>query len=133
LRLLRSLAPAFFLAAFVAAPAIAAPRTIDDCEKIEAADAYNQCLALFGPVARGHAALAGGDAQMMEMAAAKGGEKEAAPGPRHAHRSAARHARPQHHAGRHAHSKERAAWSRRGHQTRAKMVLSVVSPKTRLR
>ncbi len=29
----------------------AAPRTINDCEKIEAADAYNQCLALFGPPA----------------------------------------------------------------------------------
>jgi len=28
-----------------------APRTINDCEKIQAADAYNQCLASFGPVA----------------------------------------------------------------------------------
>jgi len=27
------------------------PRTINDCEKIQAADAYNQCLASFGPVA----------------------------------------------------------------------------------
>ncbi len=25
------------------------PRTINDCEKIQAADAYNQCLAKFGP------------------------------------------------------------------------------------
>ncbi|WP_158810708.1 hypothetical protein [Beijerinckia sp. L45] len=25
------------------------PRTINDCEKISAADAYNQCLAKFGP------------------------------------------------------------------------------------
>jgi hypothetical protein len=25
------------------------PRTIGDCEKIQAADAYNQCLAKFGP------------------------------------------------------------------------------------
>jgi len=32
----------------------AAPRSINECEKIQAADAYNQCLALFGPVARGH-------------------------------------------------------------------------------
>ena len=29
----------------------AAPRTIKDCEKIQAADAYNRCLASFGPVA----------------------------------------------------------------------------------
>jgi hypothetical protein len=31
-----------------------APRTIKDCEKIQAADAYNQCLASFGPVAHEH-------------------------------------------------------------------------------
>ncbi len=36
----------------------AVPRTINDCEKIEAADAYNQCLALFGPPA--HSGYAGG-------------------------------------------------------------------------
>jgi hypothetical protein len=34
--------------------AVAAPRTIQDCEKIGAADAYNQCLASFGPAAREH-------------------------------------------------------------------------------
>lgn len=28
--------------------------TIKDCEKIKAADAYNQCLASFGPVAHEH-------------------------------------------------------------------------------
>jgi hypothetical protein len=35
-------------------PALAegAPRSISDCEKIEAADAYNRCLALFGPPGR---------------------------------------------------------------------------------
>jgi hypothetical protein len=46
------------------APAQAAPSSISDCEKIEAADAYNQCLALFGPVAHTHGASAkdfGGD------------------------------------------------------------------------
>jgi hypothetical protein len=32
--------------------AIAASRTIDDCETIEAADAYNRCLATFGPPGR---------------------------------------------------------------------------------
>lgn len=47
-----------------AAPSRAAPNSINDCEKIEAADAYNQCLAQFGPVARTHGASAkdfGGD------------------------------------------------------------------------
>ena len=35
-------------------PAVAAPRSIADCEKIEAADAYNKCLASFGPAAHEH-------------------------------------------------------------------------------
>jgi hypothetical protein len=39
------------LAVFAAVPAAAEPRSIEDCEKIQAADAYNQCLASFGPVA----------------------------------------------------------------------------------
>jgi hypothetical protein len=37
-----------------AMPLQAKPATIKDCEKIEAADAYNQCLASFGPVAHEH-------------------------------------------------------------------------------
>ncbi len=48
----------------LAAPAGAAPGSINDCEKIEAADAYNQCLASFGPVAHTHGATSkdfGGD------------------------------------------------------------------------
>src|SRR2546426_234043 len=56
---LRSVLTAVFVAALVAAPAQskAAPRNIGDCEKIQAADAYNQCLALFGPLALGHGAI----------------------------------------------------------------------------
>lgn len=42
-------------AVFAASSASAAPRTIEDCEKIQAADAYNQCLASFGPAAHEHA------------------------------------------------------------------------------
>jgi hypothetical protein len=34
-----------------AASLCAAPATIKDCEKIQQADAYNRCLASFGPVA----------------------------------------------------------------------------------
>jgi hypothetical protein len=37
-----------------AVPSSAAPQTIEDCEKIEQADAYNRCLASFGPEAREH-------------------------------------------------------------------------------
>jgi hypothetical protein len=37
-----------------ASAAPTAPRTINDCEKIQAADAYNQCLASFGPAAHEH-------------------------------------------------------------------------------
>lgn len=43
----------------LAAPLAAAPRSINDCEKIQSADAYNQCLALFGPVAHLHGAKGG--------------------------------------------------------------------------
>ena len=35
-------------------PLAHAQATIDDCEKIQAADAYNQCLAKFGPTSKVH-------------------------------------------------------------------------------
>ena len=56
----------------VSVSASAAPQTIDDCEKIQAADAYNQCLAIFGPAARGRIAthendeVSGQDAELTE-------------------------------------------------------------------
>jgi len=37
-------------------PAVAAPRSIADCEKIQDADAYNRCLASFGPTRGQHGA-----------------------------------------------------------------------------
>ena len=37
-----------------ASVALAAPRSIDDCESIKEPDAYNRCLAAFGPVRGGH-------------------------------------------------------------------------------
>ncbi len=49
--LLISIAGAMALAL---APGKAAAASIKDCEKIKAADAYNQCLASFGPVAHEH-------------------------------------------------------------------------------
>lgn len=42
--------------ALLAAPALAAPRTIDDCESIKEPNAYNLCLASFGPVRGQHGA-----------------------------------------------------------------------------
>jgi hypothetical protein len=39
--------------AFFASAALAAPRSIADCEAIQAPDAYNHCLASFGPVRGG--------------------------------------------------------------------------------
>ncbi len=49
----RSLPPTvlavLFSALLVGAARAEEPRTIADCEKIQAADAYNQCLAKFGP------------------------------------------------------------------------------------
>jgi hypothetical protein len=71
---------AVFAAALIAAPAQsnAAPRGIDDCEKIQAADAYNQCLALFGPLARGHGAAGDGvDADRQDAEATTPGNANA--------------------------------------------------------
>src|ERR1700739_94993 len=53
---LRTIPFVLFTAALitVSGPSKAAPRNSDECEKIQAADAYNLCLASFGPVARGH-------------------------------------------------------------------------------
>lgn len=46
-----SLAGALALA-LLSASVAHAQATIDDCEKIQAADAYNQCLAKFGPTSK---------------------------------------------------------------------------------
>lgn len=46
--------PVASAATLMAVAAAAAPRSIADCEAIQAADAYNHCLASFGPVAAGH-------------------------------------------------------------------------------
>ena len=49
--LLRSATLVLALASLAAASASTAPRSIGDCEQIKDPDAYNQCLASFGPVA----------------------------------------------------------------------------------
>lgn len=50
-----TVAVAAFLAV-LATPALAAPRSIDDCEAIKEADSYNRCLAAFGPMRGQHGA-----------------------------------------------------------------------------
>ncbi|HEY8063715.1 MAG TPA: hypothetical protein VIF40_03190 [Methylosinus sp.] len=45
-----------FIACLVTGAAAAEPRNIGDCEQIQAADAYNRCLAAFGPAVGAHSA-----------------------------------------------------------------------------
>jgi len=72
-----------------AGAALAAPKNIDDCEKIKEPMAYNECLASFGPTA-GHAGAAKsyGPASESEPRAARKGRGAArfhAPALRGAH------------------------------------------------
>ncbi len=93
----------------LAAPAGAAPSSINDCEKIEAADAYNQCLALFGPVAHTHGVSAkdfggdgaGGGAEVVQTA----NPEDSVPQDtgRHGRHGRHAHGRSYGHAGRHGH------------------------------
>ncbi|MBM3562378.1 MAG: hypothetical protein FJX48_04285 [Alphaproteobacteria bacterium] len=47
---------ALLVSLLLAVPALAAPGSIADCEKIQEADAYNRCLASFGPTRGQHGA-----------------------------------------------------------------------------
>jgi hypothetical protein len=112
---LRTILIAFFTAALIAVSgqSKAAPRNIDECEKIQAADAYNLCLASFGPVARGHHVFADG---------AGGGKQDEAvsSGSRHVEAAAAGRSRHHHrHAFSHGSSRHRWASHSSGHRTRA--------------
>jgi hypothetical protein len=133
---LRSILTAIFVAALIAAPAHsnAAPRSIDDCEKIQAADAYNQCLAVFGPLARG-AAGDGVDAGRQDAEAATGNahaEVVTVRDSHHGRRQSSRHDWTRHSWARHGH------WHRTGtaghrHGKTTSVAFSVVSGHTRLR
>jgi hypothetical protein len=135
---LRSILTVVFVAALVAAPALsnAAPRSIDDCEKIQAADAYNQCLAVFGPLARGHGAAGDGvDADRQDAEATTGNAHADVVTVRDSHhgrRHASRHGWASHSWARHGHwHRTGAAGHRHGKTTR--VAFSVVSGHTRLR
>ncbi len=91
-------------AIFAALPVAAEPRTIADCEKIQAADAYNQCLASFGPVAHKHGVSA--DPEGGGNGGGGGGASTAAHAARRGHGAHAAHASPHgsHGRGRHYHA-----------------------------
>ena len=86
-----------------------AQATIDECEKIQAADAYNQCLAKFGPPQKSQ------NLEPERPGDVKGSSEEAAAG--------AEHARGSVRAGRH--RRGRGATSRRGSAGRKRLVISV--------
>lgn len=87
-----------------AAAAAHAQATINDCEKIQAADAYNQCLAKFGPPAKTlniEGPRPGDVKSSSEEAAASGGKAgRKASGRRHHGRGKAVSRRGRGHAGR---------------------------------
>ncbi len=135
---MRSILTAVFVAALVAVPAQskAAPRSIDDCEKIQAADAYNQCLALFGPLARGHGTAGERvDADRQNVTAATGNANSGAAtagDSRRGRHYASKHGWTRHSWARHGHwHKTGAARHRHGRTT--SVAFSVVSGHTRLR
>jgi hypothetical protein len=69
----------------LAAPLAAAPRSINDCEKIQSADAYNQCLASFGPVAHLHGAKGGTGSDGDGGEGGDGGEADGGSSHHHGH------------------------------------------------
>ena len=140
---MRSILTAVFAAALIAAPAHsnATPRSIDDCEKIQAADAYNQCLAVFGPLARGHRAAGGGvEADRQDAETTPGNahaEVVTMTDSHHGRRHANRHGWTSHSWARHG-SAGHGHWHRTGaaghrHGKTTSVAFSVVSGHTRLR
>ncbi|WP_424363463.1 hypothetical protein [Methylocystis parvus] len=72
------------LALFVATPAFAGPRSIDDCEAIKEANAYNLCLASFGPMRGQHGASYPGVASEGQKGGGAKNRASASAGARHA-------------------------------------------------
>ena len=73
----RAIIVAAFAALGFCALAAAGPRKIDDCEAIKDPNAYNLCLASFGPVRGQHSATYPGVAAEGEKGLEKGAEKGA--------------------------------------------------------
>ena len=111
---MRSILTAVFVAALVAAPRSFERRSTQhrQLQKIQAADAYNQCLAVFGPLARGHGAAGDGvDADRQDAEATTG----------NAHADVVT-VRDSHHGRRHAsrHGWASRSWARHGHWHRTR-------------
>jgi len=131
-RTLRTILLAFSTAALivVSGQSKATPRNIDECEKIQAADAYNLCLASFGPVARGHQAFAdgvGGGKQEETVSSVSRHVEAAAVGrSRHGHRHAFRRGSSRHRWARHSSGHRTRAVFRVKHGHHTAMAFSVV-------
>ncbi|MCI0465636.1 MAG: hypothetical protein L0Y57_01295 [Beijerinckiaceae bacterium] len=136
---MRTTLTAFFVAMLAGIPASsgAAPRNIDECEKIQAADAYNQCLAMFGPVARGHRGLANGAGAIQEAKAAGGtarAEAAAEQATPRSYRRAGKRGWTKNRWARHAKGQRaRIVLRRNGNAANPAMAFSVDSSRTRLR
>ena len=90
---------------------------IEDCEKIQAADAYNQCLAKFGPTSKVKSVepVKPGDVKDSSEQAAAGAPAKASRGGRHASRGRSRghgrgHAVSHRHSGRSSGHRKRATF-----------------------
>jgi hypothetical protein len=135
----RFILTAVFVAALAAVPvqSKAAPRSIDDCEKVQAADAYNQCLALFGPLARGHGAAGDGqDADTRDAEAATGNahaEVATAGDAYHGRPHTSRHRWPRLSWARHGHWHRTGAAGHRRHGRTTSVAFNIVPGHTRLR
>jgi hypothetical protein len=135
---LRTIPIVFFTAALIAisGQSKAAPRSIDECEKIQAADAYNLCLASFGPVARGHHAYADGAGLGKQAEAAEDSPRNDTAverSPRH-HRHALKHASRRQHWAKHGASfRKKAVSQRTKHGSKTRMALSITPGRSRLR
>ncbi len=81
LRYARNDGLALLVGLLLASPALAAPRTIDDCESIKDPNAYNLCLASFGPTRGQHGASYPGVASEGQKrgAGSTGWSRQAAP------------------------------------------------------
>jgi hypothetical protein len=139
---LRSIPFFFFTAALIAVsgPSKAAPRNIGECEKIQAADAYNLCLASFGPVARGHHAYADGagvgkqDAAQDAVSEESSQKDAAVEHARRHHRHAFKHANRHQHWAKHGGTFHKRAVSQRSkHGGKMRMALSISPGRSRLR
>jgi hypothetical protein len=129
----------FVAAAPLAPAASAAPSSINDCEKIQAADAYNQCLAIFGPVAHLHGAGAaakdfGGDGDGADVVETANPEASVPQTERHSSHSrhSSRHSTRRYHYHSHSHSSGHSS-VQRTHGASKKLAFSVISGRTKTR